>query len=103
MLTTAALNDFRSFVKKKIWKAQYKIGSTWYDATISQSVITSAGVVRIQIPISPGYACTITGARLISTNNEVWAEKAISATIEDGSTNLLQWFEFVIAEKSEVS
>lgn len=102
MLTTAALNDFRAFVKKKIWKAQYKIGSTWYDATISQSAITSAGVVRIQIPISPGYACTITGARLISTSNEVWAEKSISVTIDDAATNLLQWFEFVIKE-SEVS
>ena len=102
MLTTAALNDFRAFVKKKIWKAQYKIGSTWYDATISQSAITSAGVVRIQIPISPGYACTITGARLISTSNEVWAEKSISVTIDDAATNLLQWFEFVIKE-GEVS
>jgi len=102
LLTTAALNDFRAFVKKKIWKAQYKIGSTWYDATISQSAITSAGVVRIQIPISPGYACTITGARLISTSNEVWAEKSISVTIDDAATNLLQWFEFVINE-SEVS
>lgn len=102
MLTTAALNDFRAFVKKKIWKAQYKIGSTWYDATISQSAITSAGVVRIQIPISPGYACTITGARLISTSNEVWAEKSISVIIDDAATNLLEWFEFVITE-SEVS
>ena len=102
MLTTAALNDFRAFVKKKIWKAQYKIGSTWYDATISQSAITSAGVVRIQIPIYPGYVCTITGARLVSTSNEVWAEKSISVKIEDAATNLLQWFEFVITE-NEVS
>ena len=102
MLTTAALNDFRNFIKNKIWKAQYKIGSTWYDATISQSAITSAGVVRIQIPISPGYACTITGARLVSMSNEVWAEKSISVAIDDAATNLLQWFEFVITE-SEVS
>jgi len=102
MLTTAALNDFRAFVKKKIWKAQYKVGSTWYDATISQSAILGNGVVRIQIPISPGFACTITGARLISTSNEVWAEKAISVGIDDAATSLLQWFEFVITE-SEVS
>ena len=102
MLTTAALNDFRAFVKKKIWKAQYKVGSTWYDATISQSQILANGTVRIQVPISPGFSCTITGARLISCANEVWAEKAISVTIEDGSTSLLQWFEFTITE-SEVS
>lgn len=102
MLTTAALNDFRAFVKKKIWKAQYKIGNTWYDGTISQNQILANGTVRIQVPISPGYACTIKGVRLISTSNEVWAEKAISVIIEDASTNLLQWFEFVITE-SEVS
>lgn len=102
MLTTAALNDFRAFVKKKVWKAQYKIGSTWYDATISQSEILSSGVVRIQVPISPGVACVITGARLISTSNEVWAEKTISVTIDSAETSLLQWFEFVIKE-SEVS
>lgn len=102
MLTTAALNDFRAFVKNKVWKAQYRIGSTWYDATISQSQILASGVVRIQVPISPGFACTITGARLISYSNEVWAEKAISVTIDDSSTSLLQWFEFTITE-SEVS
>lgn len=102
MLTTAALNDFRNFVKNKIWKAQYKIGSTWYDGTISQSQILSDGTVRIQVPISPGMACTISGVRLISTSNEVWAEKTISVQITDASTSLLQWFEFVITE-SEVS
>ena len=103
MLTTAALNDFRAFVKKKVWKAQYRIGSTWYDATISQSQILASGVVRIQIPISPGQACAITGARLISCANEVWAEKTISVTIDDAQTSLLEWFEFNITEKSEVS
>ena len=102
MLTTAALNDFRNFIKNKIWKAQYKIGSTWYDGTISKSQILSDGTVRIQVPISPGVACTISGARLISTSNEVWAEKTISVQITDASTNLLQWFEFVITER-EVS
>ncbi len=102
MLQPAALNDFRNFVKKKIWKAQYKVGSTWYDATVSQITITGAGVVRVQVPISPGIACTITGMRLYSTSGDLWLEKTISATIEDGQTNLLQWFEFVIKE-SEVS
>jgi len=102
MLKLAALNDFREFVKKKIWKAQYKVGSTWYDANVSQITITSAGVVRVQVPISPGMACTITGMRLYSTSAEIWLEKTISVLIEDAQTNILEWFEFVIKE-SEVS
>ena len=98
MLTSYAFADFRNFIKNKIWKAQYKIGSTWYDATISGIDILSSGIVRVRIPISPGAVCTITGARLISTSNQVWCEKTISVSIEDAQVNLLQWFEFNITE-----
>lgn len=99
MLTTYAFADFRNFVKKKLWKAQYKIGSTWYDATISGIDILASGIVHVRIPISPGAACTITGARLISTSNEIWCEKAINVIIDDAQVSLLEWFEFNITEK----
>ncbi len=98
MLTSYALADFRNFIKNKLWKAQYKIGSTWYDATISGIEIRNTGIVRVRIPISPGQACTITGARLISTSNQVWVEKTISVSIEDAQVGLLEWFEFEITE-----
>ena len=100
MLTTYAFSDFRNFIKKKIWKAQYKIGSTWYDATISGIDILASGIVRVRIPISPGAVCTITGARLISTSNEIWAEKSISVSIEDAQVSLLEWFDFEVTESA---
>lgn len=100
MLTNQALADFRNFIKNKIWKAQYKIGSTWYDATISGIDILASGIVRVRIPISPGAVCTITGARLISTSNEIWAEKSISVSIDDAQVNLLEWFEFEVTESA---
>lgn len=98
MLTSYALTDFRNFVKNKLWKAQYKIGSTWYDAAIAGIDILTSGVVRVRIPISPGQACTISGARLFSTSNQVWCEKAITVKIDDAQTDFLQWFEFNITE-----
>ena len=100
MLTHNALNDFRNFIKNKIWKAQYKIGSTWYDATVSGIDILASGIVRVRIPISPGTVCTITGARLISTSNQVWCEKTISIQIEDAQVSLLEWFEFEVTESA---
>ena len=62
MLTNQALADFRNFIKNKIWKAQYKIGSTWYDATISGIDILASGIVRVRIPISSKqgtFECTL--------------------------------------------
>ena len=54
---------------------------------------------RIKVQISPGVACTITGVRLINTDNQVWATKAISVVLETADTNLLQWFDFEITEE----
>lgn len=99
MLTNDFFSDFRNFIKNKIWKAQYKIGSTWYDATISGIDILSSGIVRVRVPISPGQACTITGARLFSTSGKVWDERTISVSIEDAQVGVLEWFEFEIKEK----
>ncbi len=101
MLTSYAFTDLRNFVKKRIWKAQYKIGSTWYDGTISDIEITSDGIVRVKVPISPGTTCTISGARLLSYSSEVWATKTISVTISDAQTNLLVWFDFEITESED--
>ena len=66
MLTNFAFADFRTFIKNKIWKAQYKIGSTWYDATISGIDILNSGIVRVRIPISPGMAWNPSLRRMIS-------------------------------------
>lgn len=102
MLTNAAFTDFRNLIKKRIARAQYKVGSTWYDSTILETVILDNGVVRVKTQIAHGAACTIKGVRLISTSSEVWAEKAINVVLQNSYTHLLQWFDFNISE-SEVS
>lgn len=102
MLQPAAFNDLQNFIKNRIAEAQYQVDSAWYDATIVESVITSTGIVRIKCQIAHGAACTITGARLVSTNDEVWLAKDVSVIIDSASTNLLAWFDFNVTER-EVS
>ena len=102
MLQPVAFSDLRNFIKNRIAQAQYQVESNWYDATIVESVITGTGIVRIKAQIAHGAACIITGARLVSTNNDVWLAKDVSVIIDSASTNLLVWFDFNVTE-SEVS
>ena len=102
MLTTAAFVDLRNYIKRRIAKAQYRVGSTWYNAPIVETVITSAGIVRVKSQIAHGAPCTIAEVRLINTEQQVWASKAVNVVLETATTNLLQWFDFNITE-TEVS
>ena len=102
MLTTAAFVDLRNYIKRRIAKAQYRVGSTWYNAPIVETVITSAGIVRVKSQIAYGAPCTISEVRLINTEQQVWASKVVNVVLETATTNLLQWFDFNITE-TEVS
>ena len=101
MLTAQAFTDFRNFIKMRVGKAQYRVGSTWYDAPIVETVIIN-GIVRVKSQIAHGAPCTISEVRLLNTENAVWATKTITVVIETATTNLLQWFDFNVTE-SEVS
>lgn len=98
MLTTAALTDLREYIKRRISHAEYRIGSTYHRADISEAEITAGGVVRIKIPITQPTPVTITQVRLISQTNQIWATKNISVTTNSLQTHYLQWFDFVITE-----
>ena len=102
MITVQAFTDFRNFIMKRVGRAQYRVGSTWYDAPIVAAEIIGDGTVRIKSQIAHGAACTIAEVRLLNTENAVWATKTVNVVIETASTNLLQWFDFNITE-SEVS
>lgn len=102
MLQTAAFTDLRNYIKKRIAKAQYRVGSTWYDAPIVDASITPDNVVRIKSEITHGAPCTITAVQLVNSDQQVWATKAVSIVIESASTHLMQWFDFSVTE-SEVS
>ncbi len=98
MLQTAAFTDLRNYIIKRIYKAQYQMGGSWRDAALVGKEVTN-GIARIKVQISPGTTGTITGVRLINTEGQVWATKAISVVLETTETNLLQWFDFEITEE----
>lgn len=102
MLTDAAFNDIRRMIKRTVVRTQYRVGSTWYDSTLLDTVITGDGIVRVKTQIAHGSPCTINRVRLISCSGDVWAEKAINVILENSYTHLLQWFDFTISE-SEVN
>lgn len=99
MLQAAAFSDLRNYIVKRIYKAQYQRGGSWYDAALVSKEVTNTGIARIKVQISPGVATTITGVRLINMDNQVWAVKSINVVIETADTNLLQWFDFEITEE----
>ena len=98
MLQTAAFTDLRSYIVKRVYKAQYQMGGSWYDAAMVSKEVTGTGVVRIKTQISPGTTGTITGIRLINSEGAVWATKTISVVLETADAHLLQWFDFEITE-----
>lgn len=98
MLTAAALTDLREFIKQRIAYAEFRVGSTYYLAAISEIEITEGGVVRVKIPITHPTPATITQVRLYSFFNQVWASKDISVTTNALQTHYLQWFDFNITE-----
>lgn len=99
MLQAAAFTDLRNYIVKRIYKAQYQRGGSWYDAALVGKEVTNTGIARIKVQISPGVATTITGVRLINMDNQVWAVKSVNVVIETADTNLLQWFDFEITEE----
>lgn len=98
MLTQTAFTDLREFIKRQIIYAEYRVGSAYYRADISEIEITAAGVVRVKIPITHPTPATITQVRLFSKGNQVWASKDINVTTNSLQTHYLQWFDFNITE-----
>ena len=98
MLTAAAITDLREFIKRQILYAEYRIGSTYYRADISETEITAGGIVRIKIPISESLPVTINQIRLINVYDQVWASKDISVTTNALQTHYLQWIDINITE-----
>ncbi len=96
-LDTAALNDIRGYVKKRVGYLQYRVGTTYTKAPITDAQILSSGVVRVQASIVPG-AVTINRVELYNNAGELWAHQDVSITLDQEQTGVLYWFDFTIRE-----
>lgn len=99
MLDKAAFVDLRNFIKKRIVKLKYRVGSTSYDAPISDAMVLDNGAVRFQAPIVPGSPVTINRIEAYNTNGDLWAHQDTVIDIDPGQTGVLYWFEFMTEEK----
>ena len=99
MLTDTALDKFRAFVKRNIYRARYRVGSTWREAAINQVEIRSGGTVRAWLAINPGGAATVNRVELIDPNGAAWAYQDVSIAVTAQQTGILYWFDFTIREE----
>ncbi len=99
MLTENALEKFRAFVKRNIYRARYRTGSTWREATINQVEIQSGGTVRAWLAINPGGAATVNRVELLDPAGATWAYQDVSISVTAQQTGILYWFDFTIREE----
>lgn len=100
-LDTAALNDLRGYVKKRVGYLQYRVGTTYTKVQISDVQILSSGVVRVQASIVPNGAVTINRVELYNNAGQLWAHQDVSVSLDQYQTGVLYWFDFTIKEASE--
>ena len=99
MLEPVALKDLREFIKRRIVRARYRIGSTYYPTTLTDVAVLPNGTVRAQLSIIPNTGATINRVELYSSDGSLWAWQDVSITVAAGQTGILYWFDFNITEK----
>lgn len=98
MLDTAAFTDLRSYIKRRISFARYRIGTTYYNTVLNDVSIMDDGTVRAQLSINQSGVVTVNRVELWSSNNELWAHQDCSITINSGQTGILFWFDMSVTE-----
>lgn len=99
MLDPAAFKDLRGYIKRRIAYARYRVGSTFYTASITDITILGSGVVRVQLSIIPAGTVTINRVELFNSDGDLWAHQDVTITISTGQTGVLYWFDFTVTEE----
>jgi hypothetical protein len=100
MIQQAAFQDFRNYIKKRLSYAQYRVGTTWYRAEITDISILSNGIVRVKID-KAATGVTINRVAVYSSIGEQWAYQDCNIVVNADQTGFLFWFDFTISEGSE--
>lgn len=98
MIDAAGFNDLRSYIKRRVSYARYRVGSTFYKTPINDVEINADGTVRVWISILPGSSVTVNRVELWSNNAELWMHQDCSITIASGQTGILYWFDITLSE-----
>lgn len=101
LLTSAALQGYRDFTKRRVSYARYLIGSTWYKTNIESVETLSSGIVEISFMIElDSGSGTVTQVQLYDTDNQLWLSKNESLKMSDVSEGYLYVVQLDIQEVS---
>lgn len=100
ILTAQAIDGYKVDTLRKIARARYKIGNTYYEPTIHRREQLPDGRVAIYFSITPGISgnVTITEVQLFDTNNDLWASKVENIAISGVQEGVLYRFTFDFKE-----
>ena len=100
MLTPNAMAGFKDYVKATVEHAEYKIGSTWYRASLLDMYVDSGGRVCIDFTIDPtqGGTVTVSGVRLYDIAGQIWLEKVESIVRQGNQQGIFYRFTIAITE-----
>ncbi len=99
LLTSTALSDLRSYIKRRVAYAKFYINSTWHTVTLDSITITDS-IVKIKFMIE-NVTGTVTKVQLINTDSEVWYEKTVSLSMSDVATGFAYVVRIGITETTE--
>lgn len=101
LLTSAALQGYRDFTKRRVSYARYLVGSTWHKANIESVETLSSGIVEISFMIElDSGSGTVTQVQLYDTDNQLWLSKNESLKMSDVSEGYLYVVQLDIQEVS---
>lgn len=101
MLTTAALNGFKDHVKRTVAYAKYKVGSTYYDAKITDIYVKKDGKVAIDFTIDHPTSGNIkvTEVQLYNTSGILWCSKTENIERKSSQSGIFYRFTINIYEE----
>lgn len=103
ILKPETIEDYKAHTEDRIApRASYRIGSTWYDTTISRKERMKDGRVAVYVPIAPQSDSTtvLTGVRLYNAyTGGIWAEKTDNISVTGRNRSILYRFTFDVKEQ----
>ena len=100
ILTNAAIEGYKVDTDRKIARARYKIGDTYYNTPIHRRERLPDGRVAVYFSITPqkSGSVTVSEVQLFDTNNELWAVKTEKIVLNGVQEGILYRFTFDFKE-----
>ncbi|MFL2132997.1 hypothetical protein [Desemzia sp. FAM 23990] len=102
MLTDVALKNYCEYTKRIVSSAQYKIGSTYYEAGIDRIEQTENDTISVFLVINPPFSddVTVKEVRLFDTGGDVWFKQEENISVKAYQEGVLYKFSFKFTGKA---